>query len=145
MVNWLEETFPNLQGKTYAIASPPETRYNCIAWAAGDSENWWWPGPNEKDEYWPPGVPRSESLPCFIDALASLGYSQCETETLEAGSEKVALFADSSNTPKHAARQLPNGRWTSKLGLLEDIEHDLADLQGEAYGTVVVIMKRQIP
>jgi hypothetical protein len=35
--------------------------------------------------------------------------------------------------PTHAARQLPSGRWTSKLVLREDIEHDLHALSGEAY------------
>lgn len=51
-------------------------------------------------------------------------------------------FADADSIPTHAARQLPNGRWTSKLGFLEDIEHDLHDVAGEAYGTVVVLLKR---
>ena len=46
--------------------------------------------------------------------------------------------------PKHAARQLPSGRWTSKLGFLEDIEHALHDLEGTEYGAVVLVMKRPI-
>jgi hypothetical protein len=56
----------------------------------------------------------------------------------------IALFADKNDFPLHAARQLPSGRWTSKLGELEDIEHGLRDLEGDAYGTVVLIMKRPI-
>jgi len=44
--------------------------------------------------------------------------------------------------PTHAARQLENGRWTSKLGELEDIEHDLHHLASGAYGAVVQILKR---
>jgi hypothetical protein len=44
----------------------------------------------------------------------------------------------------HAARQLPGGRWTSKLGNREDIEHDLNAVSGEAYGTVVMVLKRPI-
>lgn len=36
-------------------------------------------------------------------------------------------------------------RWTSKLGELEDIEHDLTDLEGAAYGKVVLLMKRATP
>jgi hypothetical protein len=46
--------------------------------------------------------------------------------------------------PKHAARQLPSGRWTSKLGPMEDIEHALHDLTGMAYGSVVLVMKRPV-
>lgn len=41
-------------------------------------------------------------------------------------------------------RQLPDGKWTSKLGALEDIEHDRLDaLEGDDYGRVVAYMKRQ--
>jgi hypothetical protein len=52
---------------------------------------------------------------------------------------------DAQGSPTHAARQLDNGRWTSKLGELEDIEHSLRDLEGAAYGTVVQVMKRPRP
>ena len=52
--------------------------------------------------------------------------------------------ATSDGEPTHAARQLPNGKWTSKLGRWEDIEHDLEGLTGEMYGSVQQILKRQI-
>ena len=43
----------------------------------------------------------------------------------------------------HVALQLPTGRWTSKLGGLEDIEHDtLKALEGIDYGEPVRFMKR---
>jgi hypothetical protein len=43
----------------------------------------------------------------------------------------------------HAARQLPGGKWTSKLGKAEDIEHDITDaVAGGVHGEVVVIMRR---
>jgi hypothetical protein len=48
------------------------------------------------------------------------------------------------NQSEHAARQLGTGRWTSKLGPDEDIEHDDVDaLEGDHYGVVVRIMKRR--
>ena len=83
-------------------------------------------------------------MSAFRDAFASLGYTVCDSEELEAGHEKIALLA-LAGVPKHAARQLPSGRWTSKLGLLEDIEHDLHDLEGTQYGSVIIIMKRAQP
>jgi hypothetical protein len=44
----------------------------------------------------------------------------------------------------HAARQLPTGKWTSKLGKAEDIEHDSPDdVAGGIYGEVVLFMRRQ--
>jgi hypothetical protein len=36
--------------------------------------------------------------------------------------------------PRLAVRQLPNGRWTSKLGDFKDIEHDTLDGFEEQYG-----------
>jgi hypothetical protein len=62
----------------------------------------------------------------------------------EPGFEKVALFADASGMPQHAARQLATGRWTSKLGRMEDIEHALRDLEGGIYGSVVLLLKRSV-
>ena len=47
--------------------------------------------------------------------------------------------------PLHAARHVPSGRWTSKLGELEDIEHALDGLEGTEYCSVVQIMKRPLP
>jgi hypothetical protein len=43
----------------------------------------------------------------------------------------------------HAARQRQGGGWTSKLGKLQDIEHDTLDsLSGSDYGTIVQIMRK---
>jgi hypothetical protein len=142
MVNRLEAIFPGLAPGDYSITSPRSKRYNCIAWAAGESGEWWWPGANPDDEYWPASVPREETLDAFRQAFESLGYVVCAGEEFEPGFEKVALFARATGEPKHAARQLPGGRWSSKLGGLEDIEHALHDLEGTEYGTVVSVMKR---
>jgi hypothetical protein len=68
---------------------------------------------------------------------------ECEDGRLESGFEKIALFA-LEGLPKHAARQLQSGRWTSKLGRLEDIEHTLDDLTGALYGSVALVMKRPV-
>jgi hypothetical protein len=43
----------------------------------------------------------------------------------------------------HAARQLPDGQWTSKLGKYVDIEHSAPeDVAGGVYGEVMQFMKR---
>jgi hypothetical protein len=139
----LENEFPGLRGQPYEIQSLRDDHYNCIAWAAGDNHNWWWPDPDLED-FWPAGIARVETGVAFQSAFASLGYTVCDHDQLEPGCEKIALFA-LDGAPKHAARQLPTGRWTSKLGLMEDIEHALRDLTGTMYGSVVVVMKRQLP
>jgi hypothetical protein len=139
----LEGLFPGLQGHSYQITSPKSDDYNCIAWAAGDTRNWWWPDEDGQDT-WPEDVSRTESVTAFVDAFVSLGYAVCDHADLEEGFDKIALFAIAEDRPKHAARQLPNGRWTSKLGHLEDIEHQLENLVGNEYGTVVRLMKRPV-
>jgi hypothetical protein len=142
MVTPLETVFPGLARGGYRITSLRDTDYNCIAWAVGDTHAWWWPGRDAEREYWPSGVPRERTRDAFEAAFASLGYTVCDGEGPEAGYEKIALFADGDGRPTHAARQLPSGRWTSKLGKLEDIEHGLRDLEGAIYGAVVLITKR---
>ena len=52
------------------------------------------------------------------------GYAPIgEDGPLQDGYEKIAIYA-LDGEPTHAARQLDTGRWTSKLGKHEDIEHD---------------------
>lgn len=138
----LEDVFPGLRGQPFKIKSPRNHAYNCIPFAAGDNHSWWWPDAAGEDT-WPAGVARVETVEAFRDAFATLGYVVCDDDRLEAGWEKVALFAVVSK-PKHAARQLPSGRWTSKLGPREDIEHALHDLTGMVYGSVVLVMKRPV-
>jgi hypothetical protein len=137
-----EDVFPGLRGQPFTTTSPRDYHYNCIAWAAGDTRNWWWPDA-DGDDTWPPGVARVETVEAFRGAFATLGYAVCNDDRLEADCEKVALFA-LNGVPKHAARQRPNGRWTSKLGEMEDIEHALHDLTGMLYGSVVLVLKRPL-
>jgi hypothetical protein len=138
----MEDVFPGLRGQAYEVKSQKDTAYNCIAWAASDNGNWWWPDQAGEDT-WPAGVARVPTVAAFREAFATLGYDNCDEDRLEAGHEKIAIFA-LAGVPKHAARQLPSGRWTSKLGLLEDIEHELQDLTGLAYGSVALVMKRPL-
>jgi hypothetical protein len=146
MVTWLETLFPRLPTAAYRVSSPVSRDYNCIAWAAGDTSRWWWPtnDPDNDVPYWPAGVAREETVAAFIAVFATLGYRVGDSETWEPGFDKVALFADAQGIPTHAARQLPQGRWTSKLGLSEDIEHDLHDVSGAIYGVVVRVWRRPI-
>jgi hypothetical protein len=147
MVRHLEDLFPRLRGSEYEVKSPPDDAYNCIAWAAGstNTSRWWWPFGDPQRTYWPEGVPRQETVEAFRQMFETLGYAVCGHAEAERGSEKVALFADAQGCPLHAARQLPGGRWTSKLGALEDIEHGLEDLAGTEYGSVVLVLKRPLP
>jgi hypothetical protein len=135
----LETEFPSLKASGYQITSDPDKSYNCIAWAGGCSTEWWWPA---EDDYWPSGVPRVETLEAFEAAFATLGYARCNDGGLEQDFEKIAVYAV-GNTPKHAARQEPDGGWTSKLGRLHDIKHDTAEaIVSASYGSVARFLRR---
>ena len=122
--------------------------YNCFAWAAGASRQgeWWEPTP---DGYWPHTVPREQTLTAYIAAYETIGYEITQTSYFEEGFEKIAIYVNEIGQPKHASRQLPNGKWTSKLGIHEDVEHEFSDrfigtFRNEEidYGQSAVIMKR---
>jgi phenylalanyl-tRNA synthetase alpha subunit len=138
---WIENNYPNLVSSGYKVTSQDTIDYNCVAWAVEDQESWWWPKPNNED-YWPPNIPREETIEAFVIMFQSLNYETCEASDLEKGYQKIAIYT-LNNKPTHVARQLSDGTWTSKLGQYEDIQHHtLEGLEGEKYGTVTIVMKR---
>lgn len=138
---FLEAKFPNLTQSGYAITSPHNPRYNCIAWAADDAASWWEPA-RSPGLYWPPGASMSATLNAYMEAYALQGYQPCVDHNLEPGFEKIALFTKDA-IPTHAAKQLETGVWTSNLGQSFDIQHhSLLGVEGDEYGQVAQIMKR---
>lgn len=136
-----EVRFPNLSAPNYSVSSPETDNYNCIAWAYGVDDRKLWPGVPD-DYVWPDGLPQQEDIDTFIALFVGIGYEVCSSPDLEQGFEKVAIFAN-GDEPLHAARQLLSGKWTSKLGDWQDIEHDdLAAVEGNRYGQVNVILRR---
>lgn len=134
--------FPNL--RDYSVTSEATSDYNCFAWVFGDTKRWYDPR-TDLGYYWPieseQDVPTVHSLTALFD---SDGYEDCTDGSLEPGYEKVALYAISENEATHAARQLNDGRWSSKLGHLEDITHmSPTEVQCGDYGTVFKFMRRR--
>lgn len=140
----MQISFPNINEGNFRPTSPADEGYNCIAWAADDTNYWWWPDAMGQC-YWPPSVPREETINAFVQAYGLLGYVQQTDDLLEPAKQKIAIYADHNGKPTHAARQLPDGWWASKLGEQIDIEHEISALDGPAYGTVVVILARPSP
>jgi hypothetical protein len=139
------EAFPRLAAEGYLTTSPVDPSYNCIAWAAGSSSQWWQPIA-VAPYFWPLGLPRGDySIANYVDAFRSIGYELCADGELEGGSEKIVLYGGrDQGSCTHAARQLNDGRWASKLGPDIDIEHQAADsLTGPLYGRVEVYMSRE--
>jgi hypothetical protein len=134
----LTNLFPRLTSTNYRVTSPATSDYNCVAWAAGDTLHWWQPG-----VYWPISLTQVEfNIAALLNAFKYLGFELCSGGELEAGFDKIAVYGD-SQFYTHAALQLPTGKWTSKLGAGEDIEHDTPeDVADGAYGPVVQFLRR---
>ena len=137
----MQNLFPILKSSIYFVTSPVTIEYNCIAWAAGDTEKCWWPDPLDQ-YFWPLEIPREETIDAFVKAFESLDYTLCPDANYENGYEKITIYAKPNGKPTHAARQIDLQKWTSKIGQLEDIEHDFNSLSGDIYGEPIVYMKR---
>ena len=124
----------------FEVTSESTPDYNCFAWALGEDSQWIDPGGS-----WPENIPSDCTIDSFIELFRGAGYEPCGDGSLEAGREKIAIYSK-DGSPTHAARQLENGQWTSKLGRFEDIVHSTPEeIQGESkysYGRVAVFMIR---
>jgi hypothetical protein len=143
----LEEDCPSLRDASYKVTSPRDPRYNCIAFAVGDLQQFWDDvrirGRQVRGYYWPPGAGSIETLEGWMSIFKIHGYTETEDRTLELEYEKIAIYAGPDG-PEHVARQKASGIWTSKMGKGVDIQHDtLESLEGDFYGKVVKIMKRK--
>jgi hypothetical protein len=141
MSRFSKREFPRLTASNHRVTSPPDVNYNCIAWAATDTEHWWQPG-----RYWPMATPRDDfGIGVLEQAFRELGYEDCGIDDrLETGFEKVALYG-SAVFYTHAAKQTVGGKWSSKLGKAEDIEHNTPDdVAGGVYGEVVEVLRRRV-
>jgi hypothetical protein len=114
-----------------------ERRRGGNAWVAADQGwYWWWPF---KPYWWPRAFPQNETVAAFVKLYGVIGYSPCVDGSLEPGYEKIALYTIGPAV-KHVARQLPDGKWASKLGKDNDIEHTLDGLADR--GTPVQFLRR---
>jgi hypothetical protein len=138
------ENYPNLTDHNWRYTSPATGSYNCIAWAANETSRNWWPIEGGfADYYWPPHAPLEPTLEAFVAAFEGLGYEVCESPALEVGFEKVAIYVSDAGQPTHAARQLSSGYWTSKIGGMEDIEHESPEgVESSRYGRAARYLKR---
>jgi hypothetical protein len=145
--------FPQLSRVGFVIddvTSPYTIDYNCIAFAAKDYTQPWWPMPHHislRYYYWPPGLPREypATIENFINAFKTLGYEQCKSAERERGYEKVAIYVTANNEPTHMARELGDGVWFSKLGDFQDIrQHTLEAVETASYGQPKYFMRRRL-
>lgn len=85
------DAFPFFESDGGLIEPESEsTKYNCIAWAAGRTDNPWWPT-SGGDAYWPSNAPDQETIEAFVSAFTIIDYRPCESGDAETGYEKIAL------------------------------------------------------
>ena len=78
-VEAIEQDFPNLSPGKWEITSPIDEGYNCIAFAVHDTRQFWDPSViGARGYYWPPGVPRDDSLQSWLRVFELHGYRRCE-------------------------------------------------------------------
>lgn len=118
-----------------------------MAFANGDERHWWQAGLHGGRYSWPPKV--KDTLAGWVELFTKQGYELTTNREAEIGFEKIAIYVDLGDMlPGHVAKS--DGRvWKSKLGRLQDIEHETLDLlegdQAAEYGIVEKIMRRPIP
>ena len=140
-MTWLNLSFPDLRNEGFTIIEPPSDRYNCVAYAAGDTSQWWDHTPRR---YWPPHASRTGRIDSLIEVFVGLGYEQCNDGRLEDGHQKIALYED-DGTWQHASIQMPGGAWRSKMGEGPLIEHrNPGSLSRGVYGNPTVFLRRGI-
>ena len=139
-----EAAFPRLARRNYEVTSEETAAYTCIAYAADDTTRKWDPLTiPDPGYYWPPGALRGDELAALVSAFEQIGYELCDDGEVNQGYDKVVLYADQHGDWTHAAKQLPNGHWSSKLGDWEDIRHEAEmDVGDSAYGVACQYMRR---
>lgn len=153
IISKIKQIFPLLSNDSkFKISSPPDTNYNCIAWAFQLYKDRWMQPPKgirvslDAVTWWPDGVTEGMHIDCLIQAFEAIGFIQCESAQHEKGFIKVALYYNPQNKNwTHAARESRNGDyWMSKLGTSHDIHHGTPfTLEGDNYGKVYCIMKKE--
>ena len=134
-------SFPALRGKKLDL-SPATLNYNCLAYALGDTNNWWQPG--HRFFYWPDGFSHDVSVETVTSIIKLHGYTKkVSRESVERYRAAVAIYSIGQEWTHFA--KWSNGLWSSKIGEDHDIKGvTLEDLEGRLYGKVTAILCRPL-
>jgi len=151
----LELDFRGLRGVAWRLTSKSTNRYNCFAWADRVKRCRF----DVVDGWWPNNIARDDSIETLVLMYESRGYVRCSEEdakTFDTAYETIVLYSRDKTIDgglpteriihegTHAARLLPNGQWTSKLGPDQDISHPTPEcLNGRFYGEALDYMRKK--
>jgi len=122
--------FPDLAKKDdWRITAEACKNYNCIAWSAGITGEWEWPGDHVAD---------------FDKFYLSYGYVPLSDGEPQSDAD-IAYWELPDGSSTHGSRHVAGDIWESKLGSAPRILHHLNDLQGPDYGHVAKFYRRATP
>jgi hypothetical protein len=122
------------------IPNSESDSYNCISHTIHLKEDISWP--IDTRHYWPTKRELTkESFDLFyehhgFEKLSILDFTYNENYT------KVVLYTN-NNIPTHAAIQIDNTYWESKIGRLGIIRHDLFEIENDVYGEITQIYRKR--
>lgn len=151
IIRYILKQFPKLiDDNGFKVTSKATPNYNCISWACVYTDRWIQPSYIGRPSldcvvWWPPDVVEGMGPECLIKLFEYHGYVECDSCFHETGYRKVALYYNEmKNEWTHAARELKNGLWTSKLGSSIDMQHGTPEsIECDSYGKIFCYMKKK--
>lgn len=135
----VERILPTLKGRDLSL-SPEDFNVNCLAFAVGDNTQWWEP-PSGHGTYWPQGFREDLSVQTVEEILKLHGFTVESDRAETPDTDAIAIYGERGEWTHFA--KFANGKWSSKLGELDDVEDImLDDLEVPDYGKCLKILKR---
>lgn len=121
------------------IPNSESMEYNCISHTLNINNDISWPFDN--NNYWP--VSRDLTKESFDKFYEFHGFEKMNLLDFSYDSKyiKVALYTN-KGIPTHAAIQVDEFFWESKIGELGIIKHDLFEIEDNVYGEVAQIYRK---
>lgn len=150
--------WPNSRNKPLKIKSPITPKYNCVAYSLNREDIWYESIDNDdirnglcvllqRSIIWPEALSKGILINNYLELYKLNGFEKVNDLdiSVEVGYVKIAIYGNTEQVFTHVCRQMEDGKWVSKLGSFQDVEHDdLEVLEGSHYGKVMVVMKKKI-
>lgn len=114
--------------------------YNCISHTLNIKNKWSWPKSVDSDNYWPISN-ISETIDAFDEFYEYHGFTKTNMNKIYLGKNKIVLYSI-GEIPKHAALQIKDDLYESKMGRGEIIRHDPFDIENSIYGNIVRLYEK---
>lgn len=121
------------------IPNSESIEYNCISHTLNIDNDICWP--YDENNYWP--VKRELNKESFDSFYEYHGFEKIDFLDFSYDPKyiKVALYCK-KGIPTHAAIQINENFWESKVGELGIIKHDLFEIENETYGEATQIYRK---